>query len=69
MGRKRKWPLLPVFICVVSSKEIVSDTIGDLTTQTMTSAQVKPKMLSGNNTAQGWFLRLLLRNSRKNALR
>ena len=44
---------LPAFVFLAGRQEIVDDSIRDIASETATSGQVKPEMLSGKNSAQG----------------
>jgi hypothetical protein len=46
---------LPAFVFLAGRQEIVDDSIRDIASETATSGQVKPEMLSGKNSAQGCF--------------
>jgi hypothetical protein len=46
---------LPGFFSLARCQEIVEDSIRDIASETATSGQVKPEMLSGKNSAQGCF--------------
>jgi hypothetical protein len=47
---------LPAFVFLLGRQEIVDDSIRDIASETATSGQVKPEMLSGKNSAQGCFI-------------
>jgi hypothetical protein len=48
---------LPAFVFLAGRQEIVEDSIRDIASETATSGEVKPEMLSRKNSTQGCFFR------------
>jgi len=46
---------LSAFVFLAGRQEIIDDSIRDIASETATSGQVKPEMLSGKNSAEGCF--------------